>query len=104
MARWWRRTRSRNSSDASNDEIVIGLRGLLVAAKLPGKYEKALHWCVDKEIDSLSELKEEQLEEEFLTQGVGVKEVKYKKIKKLLEEYRPPERLSSSAKAITGAL
>ena len=105
LARWWRRTRRRNTSHTSCDEIVVGLRGLLATAKLPSKYQQALEWCVENEVDSLTELKAVHMEEDFLTQGVGVKAAKYRRLKQLLDEYEPSlDRLSSSSKAVSGAL
>lgn len=86
LSRWWRLLRRRSKSTEPTDEVVCGLRAFLLKANLPSRYEQAVQWCVDNQVDSIAELKEENYGDAFLTHGVGAKGVKFQKLQKLLAE------------------
>ena len=89
---------SSSSKSGGEAEKVAGLRALLKKAKLEGKLGVAEAWCDEQGAESVSDIKEYEMEEAFIG-ALGLKEVPAKKLRKALEavkvvEAAPSERHS----------
>ena len=89
LSSWYQRVRrlggsSSGGSSGAVEEKVPGLRSLLKKAKVEGKLEEAEMWCEQKGVESLSDIKEFNMETD-LAKVLNLKEVQEKRLLKRLE-------------------
>ena len=89
LSSWYQRVRrlggsSSGGSSGTVEEKVPGLRSLLKKAKVEEKLEEAEMWCEQKGFESLSGIKEFNMEAD-LTKALNLNEVQQKRLLKRLE-------------------